>query len=111
MADDGEAVVRAMLRAAKGGDVQAGRAILDRIVPVRKGRAVPLPLPEVTTADGVLRALGEVVARMAAGELTPEEAATIAGVVAAPKAILEAQEVERRLAALEQRLARGERPP
>jgi hypothetical protein len=65
----------------------------------------------VTTAAGVLRALGEVVARMASGAISPDEAQTIAAVVAAPKAILEAQEVDRRLAELEARLARGERPP
>jgi hypothetical protein len=45
------------------------------------------------------------------GELTPDEAQTVAAVVAAPKAIIETQELERRLLALEERLARGERPP
>ena len=111
LADGAEAVVHAMVEAAKSGDVQAGKIILDRIVPVRKGRPVPIDLPEVTTADGVLKALGAVVVAMSRGELTPDEAQTVAAVVAAPKAIIETQELERRLLALEERLARGERPP
>ncbi len=40
---------------------------------------------------------------MARGEVSPDEAATIAGVVAAPKAILEVQEFERRIVELERR--------
>jgi hypothetical protein len=111
MADGAEDVVHAMLKAAREGDVQAGKIILDRVVPVRKGRPLEIALPEVTTAAGVLRALGEVVAAMACGEVSPDEAATMAGVVAAPRAVLEAQEMERRLLALEEKLARGHRPP
>ena len=106
MAEDGEAVARAVIAAAKGSDMQAAKLVLDRIQPVRKGRPVPLALPEVTTADGMLKALAAVVARLADGTLTPDEAATIASVVAAPKAILEVQEFERRIVELERRVPR-----
>jgi hypothetical protein len=64
MADAAGDVVNAMVAAAKSGDVQAGKVILDRIVPVRKGRPAPIDLPEVTTAAGVLKALGAVVVAM-----------------------------------------------
>ena len=37
MADDTEAVMRAVIDAAKGGDMTAARLILDRIAPARKG--------------------------------------------------------------------------
>ncbi len=103
LADEGEAILRATIATAMAGDASAQRALLDRLMPVRKGRPVPLALPEVTTAEGVLKALAEVVARMADGTLTPDEAATIASVVAAPKAILEVQEMDRRIVELERR--------
>ncbi len=103
MADEAGAVVRATIRSALEGETAAQKLILDRIAPVRKGRPVPIALPEVTTAEGVLKALAEVVAAMARGEVSPDEAATIAGVVAAPKAIIEAQEMDRRIVELERR--------
>ena len=101
---EAEAVLRATIATALAGDASAQRALLDCVMPVRKGARVRLALPEVTTANGVLRALGEVVAAMSRGEVSPDEAAVIAAVVAAPRAILEAQEVERRLAEIERRL-------
>ena len=45
MADDGEGVVNAVLEAAKGGDMQAARIILDRISPPRKERPISCALP------------------------------------------------------------------
>ena len=44
---EGEAVVRALLAAAKGGDVSAARALLDRLVPPRKERPVNSPLKKL----------------------------------------------------------------
>jgi hypothetical protein len=38
LAGGAEDVVHAMLKAAREGDVQAGKIILDRVVPARKGR-------------------------------------------------------------------------
>ena len=106
MAEDGEAVVRAMLKAAKEGDVQAGKAILDRVAPARRGARVPLALPKVETAGDVLAALARVVEAMGEGNVSPEEAATMVQVIAAPRAVFEAHEVERRLASIEAELAR-----
>ena len=82
LADDGAEVVKAVLLAAKRGDMQAARMVLDRIVPPRKGRPLRLQLPEIATAGDVVAALGAVIKEMAAGSITPDEAATIAGVLA-----------------------------
>jgi hypothetical protein len=38
MQDDAKDIVRAVLEAAKGGDMTAARLIMERIFPVRKGR-------------------------------------------------------------------------
>jgi hypothetical protein len=55
-----------------------------------------------TRAD-VLTALSEVVSVMARGEITPDEAATIAGVIELKRKSIETVEIERRLTELERR--------
>jgi ethanolamine utilization microcompartment shell protein EutS len=101
MADDAEAVTRAVIAAAKSGDMQAARLILDRIAPTRKGRPVALELPSVETAADVLKALGVLVAETASGTITPEEAVMIASVFETKRKAIETVDIERRLAALE----------
>lgn len=101
MADDAEDVVRAVIEAAKGGDMTAARLVLERVAPPRKGRPVVFDLPQVETASDVLSALGSVVQSVAAGTLTPEEGATVAGLLEVKRRAIETVEIERRIAALE----------
>jgi hypothetical protein len=61
--------------------MQAARLVLDRIVPVRKGRPIRLDLPTIESAADVLTALSSTVAAMAEGEITPDEATVVAGVL------------------------------
>ena len=98
-----ESVVQAVLAAAQGGDMVAARLVLERIAPVRKGRPVLLPLPAVNTAADVLTALGATVKAMADGDITPDEAATVAGVLEVKRRAIETAELETRIAALEER--------
>lgn len=107
MADEAREVVKAVIAEAKAGDMQAARLILDRVLPPRKGRPVTFNLPEVWCAEDVLGALAQTVAAMAAGELTPDEAATVAGVLEVKRKAIETVDLERRLSALE----RNERVP
>jgi hypothetical protein len=102
MEDDAEEVTRAVIAAAKTGDMQAARLILDRIAPLRKGRTVEIELPAVETAADVLKAIGAVIAETAKGTITPDEAAVVAGVLEAKRKAIETADLERRLAALEQ---------
>ena len=104
LADDGADVVRAVLTAAKGGDMQAARLVLDRVVPVRKGRSVQLDLPTIEGATDVLAALSLTVAAMAEGEITPDEAAVVASVLEIKRKAIETVELETRLARLEQQV-------
>ena len=102
MAEDVEGVVKAVLDAARSGDMAAARIVLDRLVPVRKGRPVEIELPPVKTAADVLAAMGTVLAHVADGEISPDEGATVAGILEMKRRTLELVEIERRLAALEQ---------
>jgi hypothetical protein len=103
MADDGAAVVQAVLTAAQAGDMTAARLVLDRICPPRKSRAIHLDLPVIETAQDVLKALAVTVEAMGSGEIGPDEAATVAGVLECKRRALETVEIEARLAALEAR--------
>ena len=98
-----ESVVQSVIAAAAQGDMVAARLVLERIAPVRKGRPVSLPLPAVNTAADVLAALSATVAAMAGGEITPDEAATVSGVLEVKRRAIEMVDLEQRIIALEQR--------
>jgi hypothetical protein len=101
MQDDVEGVVRAVIGKARSGDMAAARLVLDRILPPRKGRPISFPLPEIETAAHVTQALGVVASLMADGEITPDEASAVAGVIETKRKAIETQELEQRVAALE----------
>ena len=101
LADDGADVVQAVLDRARDGDMAAARLVLDRIVPVRKGRPVAIELPKITAPTDVLTAMSAVIEQMADGEITPDEAMTIAGVLNAKRQAVELIDIEARLARIE----------
>jgi hypothetical protein len=101
---EAEAIARKAIELAKDGDSVALRLVLERVVPVRRGKPICFDLPRIETAGDVSAALGGILAATAQGELTPDEAATIAGIVETKRRALETMELEMRLAALEQAL-------
>ena len=103
LSDDLEAVVAKVVKKARAGDMVAARLILDRIVPVRRGRAASFPLPQIATAADVVSALAAVAKAMSAGQLSPAEALEVAGVIEMTRRGFEIVENEARIAALEQK--------
>jgi Family of unknown function (DUF5681) len=103
MQDDVEGIVNAVLTAARAGDMAAARMILDRIAPTRKGRPVEFELPTIETTSDLVPTIEAVVSAMAAGELTPDEASAVAAVIDAKRRAFETIDIERRIAAMEQR--------
>ena len=101
MEDEAAEVVKAVIAAAKTGDMTAARLVLDRISPPRKGRPVVFDLPSVETTADVLTALGAVVRAVADGTLTPDEAGSVAGLLEMKRKAIETVEIEARIAALE----------
>jgi hypothetical protein len=102
-ADEGEMVARKVIERALGGDGLAQRLVLDRICPPRKGRVVEFDMPAVKTAADVVAALGAALQALGAGQLTPEETATIATALAVQRQSLEVADLERRIDLLEER--------
>ncbi len=101
LADDGAGVVKAVIEKAKDGDMAAARLVLDRVIPVRKGRPIAIKLPKITTPADVLATLTATIDQMAAGEITPDEAAVVAGVLDSQRRAVELVDIEQRLARLE----------
>jgi hypothetical protein len=96
-------VVAKVVEAAKGGDMPAARLVMDRVLPLRKGAPVQFALPKVASPADVTVALGAVLTAVSQGELSPEEASLIAGLVEAQRRAHELVELEGRVSALEQK--------
>jgi hypothetical protein len=95
--DDAEQIVRAVVEKAKRGDMTAARLNIERIGPVRKGRPITLDLPDAKTGADLAAAMASLVRAMAIGEVTPDEAATVAGVFEVRRKTIESVEFEERL--------------
>ena len=104
MQDGIDNIVKTVMEAAAQGDMTAARLVLERVVPVRRGRPVNLTLGPIETADGVSKAVSATVQAMADGELTPDEAATVTGVLEAKRKVIETGELEERLTRIEAQL-------
>ena len=106
-----EDVAGVVVDAARGGDLTAVRIVLDKLIPSVKERAVALPdLPDTSTAAGVSEAQQRILEAVATGALTPGEASTLSGVLEQRRKALETQELEARIAALENPKQSEERP-
>ena len=100
LAGDVPAILAGLVLAAKGGDVQAARLILERILPPVKAieQALELHLP----ADGTLTAKASaVLSAAAAGELAPGQAAQLIAALGTLAKIHEVDELAARITALE----------
>jgi hypothetical protein len=104
MANDTEDVVKAVISAAKGGDMTAARLVLDRIAPPCRGRRVRLALPPIVRAADLVKALAAVADAMARGVLSAEEAQSAAAVLEHHRKAVETLDLERRIAAIEAKL-------
>jgi hypothetical protein len=78
---------------------------MERIAPVGRGRPVHFKMPTLGTAADLPKALGAVLTATGRGEITPEEAVSVAQVVEIRRKSLETLEIEERLASLEARMA------
>jgi Family of unknown function (DUF5681) len=102
---DGEAekLTRRAIDAALSGDMSALRLCLERIVPPRKDRPVRFDLPAITSAKDTAKAAAAVLEAVACGGLTPSEAANLGKLLGDYARVLEATEIEARVAKLEGR--------
>jgi hypothetical protein len=102
LADDAEAVGRKAVEMAKGGDMAAIRLCMDRVAPARKGEPVAFELPPLDKPADSVAASARIVAAVAAGDLTPSEAADLAKVLDVHVRALETKGFDERLTKLEE---------
>jgi Family of unknown function (DUF5681) len=100
MEGESEVITRKVVEMAKGGHITAIRLVIDRLAPVQKDRPVDFELPPLDTPADAVAASAAIVAAVAAGDLTPLEAAQLSKVVHAYVQALEAHVFEKTLAKL-----------
>lgn len=100
---EAEKLTRKAIEKALEGDMVAMRLCMDRLFPPRKGSPISINLPKVETIADVLAAQGVVIGAVADGELTPDEGQTMATILEAKRKAIETEELERRIATLEQK--------
>ena len=96
-----EDIVKSVIANAKAGDPTAMRLCVERIAPLRRGAPVLLHLPPITTAADVPAAMAAIVEAVAAAVLSPEEGASMAGIVEASRKAIETADHEIRILELE----------
>ncbi|WP_069879552.1 DUF5681 domain-containing protein [Bosea sp. BIWAKO-01] len=99
---EAEALTRKAIELGLAGDMTALRLCMDRLAPARRDRPVTFDLPRIETAADLSRATQAILEAVAAGELTPSEAAELGKLVDAHARAIEVTDLHRRLEALEE---------
>ena len=105
LAGDVPEILAGLVMAAKGGDVQAARLILERVLPPVK--AIEQPVELQLPAAGTLTAQGRaVLSAVASGDLAPSQGAALLGAIGTLARVTEIDELTARITALEQQHAK-----
>ena len=81
--------------------LSAARILADKLLPNAKSRPITLTLPSMEMAADLVPAIGSILATMARGEIAPDEAVQIAGILEQKRRAIETVEIIGRLEALE----------
>lgn len=106
---DGEAdaITRKAIDMALEGDGPAIRLCLERLLPARKDSPVVFTLPRIETAMDAVTASSALLSAVAAGDVTPEEAGKVMGLLTAHKQLVEICDLESRVREIEEREQNG----
>lgn len=96
-----EALTRKAVEMALAGDTTALRLCLDRIAPARRDAPVSFNLPAIRSVEDAVGASSALLAAVAAGDVTPDEAGRVMALLTAHKTLVEAGDLEARITALE----------
>ena len=99
---DAEAILSKAVTMAKDGDPVAMRLCLDRIIPVRRDRPITFTLPPIEKPADLTRATHALMQGVAAGEITPSEAAELSKLVDAHVNAIKTADLAERLARIEE---------
>jgi hypothetical protein len=97
-----EQIFQKVLEGALAGDVSCLKLLLDRMWPPRKAQPVNVPLPPINNSQDALAAIAAICTALGEGRLTPDEITALSSVVGRSIQVIERQDLERRVAALEE---------
>jgi hypothetical protein len=104
---EAEALTRKAIEKALGGDTTALRLCLERLCSPRKDRPIALSMPRIAKPQDAVKCVSAVMDAVAGGEITPSEGQALAHMIEVHRRTVEAEDLERRLSALEKRLDAG----
>jgi hypothetical protein len=87
---------------AQAGDVACLRMMLDRIWPARRAQPINVTMPPINSSQDALAAIAAICTALREGGLTPDEITALSSVVGRSIQVIELQDLERRVAALEE---------
>jgi len=102
---ESEALMEKIIAFAKMGDDIAMRLCVERMMPPRRERPVPLRLPRIESEADARRATSDIIEAMSEGEVTPKEADQLLRAVAGAGCIMQSIEIAARLNWMEQQIA------
>jgi Family of unknown function (DUF5681) len=91
--DEAGAIARKLIDQAKEGEPYALKLVIDRVLPRLRSRPITFPLPQINGPGDILKAHKVVLAAVGAGEITPDEAATVTGLLEATQKAIETTEM------------------
>ncbi len=106
-ADNIEEIMGKLIEAARGDDRQARTDVLKRMWSVPKGRPIEIDLPPIEEPADLVKAHAAIVAAVAAGEITAEEASGLAAVLDGQRRAFELAEQQELVVQLEEQLRRA----
>jgi len=98
-----EELVQKAVEMAKEGDMGALRLCLERLIPPIKSKDDPVIVKGLKGDASLVKQGQVIVSAMAAGDITPAEASTLIQAISQQARIIEIEELEKRLAKLEQK--------
>ncbi len=100
LAEQGEEVAQVVIEAALRGDMQAAKIVLERLCPPLKPSAAPVMI-DLPANPGLADTARAIIQHAAKGQIAPDVAGQLVQAVASLARVVEIDELERRLTALE----------
>jgi hypothetical protein len=99
---EAEQLFRKAVELALGGDVQALRLCLERLMPPRKDRLVHFDIPPVDNLNDIALALKHILGAISEGQITPQEGEILSRIVDMQANLIAAQDLKERVEKLEE---------
>ena len=91
--ENAQAILNKMIECALEGDVAAGKILLDRFRPLRKGYPVHIDLPAIKTIGELMEANSIIIQQMGQGKLTSEETLGVQSALDYTRKLIETKEL------------------